>query len=146
MTFRNARAVTALFLAAVLLAGCAGAPELAEAAAGKFQARVATAKQLAAEQNFPEALAELDKLGSEVQAAAEQGDVSVERRSRIESSISKVRADLEAAHAAAQPEPDPTTATPIPTPESSPGDREEEKDKEEEGGGKDENKGKGKGD
>lgn len=145
MSVLNTRAVTALFLAAVLLAGCAGAPELEEATAGKFQARVATAKQLAAEQNFLDALAELDQLGSDVQAAAEQGDVSAERRSRIESSLLKVRADLEAAQAAAQPEPDPITATPEPSPEGGDGEQ-KGKEKEEEGGDKDENKDKGKGD
>lgn len=137
---RHPRTALALFLAAVLLAGCAAAPELEEATAGRFQARVATAKQLATEQNFPRALAELDQLGREVQAAAEQGDVSSQRRSRIESSISKVRADLEAASAAVEPAPAPTTSTPELSPGG--GDREDK----EEDGGKGGNKGKDKDD
>lgn len=130
----------AFFLAAALLAGCAAAPQLEEVTAGRFQARVATAKQLAAEQNFPRALAELDELGREVQAAAEQGDVSPERRSRIESTIGKVRADLEAASAAVEPAPAPTPSIPDLSPGG--GDREDA----EEDGGKDRNKGKGKDD
>lgn len=141
---RQARTAMALFLAAVLLAGCAAGPELDEATAGKFQARVASAKQLAADQNFPGALAELDQLSREVGEGAEQGAVSPERRSRIDSSILKVRADLEAARAAAQPKPTPTTAAPEPPPGGGDG---EEKDKDDDGGGgKEENKGKGKDD
>lgn len=155
MTRHRPRTVPALFLAAALLAGCAAAPELDEATAGKFQARVASAKQLAADQNFPAALAELDQLSREVREGAEQGAVPPERRSRIESSISKVRTDLEAARSAAQPQPTPTTAAPEPHPG---GGDSEEKDKGEDGGGEGEgeddgggegkggNKGKGKDD
>ena len=47
------------FLAAVLLAGCAGAPELDEQVAGNLQARVAAAKQFAAQQDFGGAVTEL---------------------------------------------------------------------------------------
>lgn len=147
MTVRRTRTVMALFLSVALLAGCAAAPELAETAAGQFQARVATAKQLAGAQDYPGALAELDQLGREVQSAAERGDVSPQRRARIESSISKVRADLEAAGAAVEPDPVPTTPAPEPAPEPAPatGDG-EEKDKEEEDGDKGGGKGKGKDD
>jgi hypothetical protein len=132
------------FLAAILLAGCAGAaPELDEEAAGQFQARVVTAKQMAAEQEFHGAVAELEQLGKDVQAAGGQGRLSQERRSRIEAAIAKVRADLEAAIAAAErPTPSPSVSSPGPQ-------NDEGKDKDEDGkteDGKDENKNKGKDD
>lgn len=140
---RFLRTVTGCMLTAVLLAGCGGATDLDASVAGQFQMRVTAAKQLAAEQNFTGAAAELDQLSGEVQLGVEQRTVSEQRRSRIEASISKVRADLEAAEAAARPDPGPT---PAPSPEPSPDEREEEKDrKEEEGGDEDGNKGKGKG-
>lgn len=138
MTSRRTRRAIAVFLAAILLAGCAGAPELDQAAAGNFQSRVATAKQLTAQQDFAGALAELGQLERDVQAAADQGDVSPERRARIESAISKVRADLEAAVVAAEPAPAPATPAPVPSPDGGDGGK---KGKDGEGGGKGENKG-----
>ncbi|UZX05128.1 hypothetical protein F8G81_22935 [Arthrobacter sp. CDRTa11] len=135
---------TAMFLlAAALLAGCTGVPELDGEAAGQFQARVVAAKQMAAEQEFHGAVAELEQLGKDVQAAGGQGRVSQERRSRIEAALAKVRADLEAAIAAAErPTPSPSVSSPGPQ-------KDEGKDKDEDGkteDGKDENKNKGKDD
>jgi hypothetical protein len=66
---------------------------------------VAAAKRLAAQQNFPAALAELQQLSEKVRTAEEQGLMSPERKTRIEASISKVRADLETAMAPAEPQP-----------------------------------------
>jgi Asp-tRNA(Asn)/Glu-tRNA(Gln) amidotransferase A subunit family amidase len=129
------------FLAAFLLAGCAGTPELDGEAAGKFQTRVAAATQFAAQQDFGGAVTELEQLGSEVQAAADQGRLSQERQSRIEASIAKVRADLDAAIAAAKPQPSPTVSEPQ---EESDGKGKGEDAKREEN--KDENKGEGKDD
>ena len=129
------------FLAAVLLAGCAGAPELDEQVAGNLQARVAAAKQFAAQQDFGGAVTELEQLGNEVQAAADQGRLSQERQSRIEASIAKLRADLDAAIAAAEP-PTPSPTVPSREPQQEP-DREGKEDAKKEGG-KEENKGNGK--
>lgn len=138
------RMAAAWFLAAVLLAGCAGVPELDEEAAGKFQARVAAAKQFAAQQEFRGAVAELEQLGNDVQAAGDQGRLSQERQSRIEASIAKVRADLEAAIAAAEP-PTPGPTVPSVEPQEERGGKGKDEDgKQEEG--KDTNKGKGKDD
>jgi hypothetical protein len=126
------------FLAAVLLAGCAGQPELDEEVAGKLQARVAAAKQFAAQQEFGGAVTELEHLGNEVQAAADQGRLSQERQSRIEASIAKVRADLDQAIASAEP------PTPSPTISREPRepDREGKEEDAKNGEGKDGNEGK----
>ena len=124
-------------LAAVLLAGCAGAPELDEQVAGNFQARVAAAKQFAAQRDFGGAVTELEQLGNEVQVAADQGRLSQERQSRIEASIAKLRVDLDAAIAAAEP-PTPSPTVPSREPQQEPG-REGKEDAKKEGG-KDENK------
>lgn len=108
-SFRRARCwVLAVCLGALLLTGCSTAPELDEGAAGELQTRVAAAKQLAAQQNFPAAVAELQQLGEKVRTAEEQGMMSQERRTRIEASISKVRADLEAAMTPSEPPPVPS--------------------------------------
>lgn len=128
-------------LAAVLLAGCAGAPELDGQVAGNLQARVAAAKQFAAQQDFGGALTELEQLGNEVQAAADQGRLSQERQSRIEASIAKLRADLDAAIAAAEP-PTPSPTVPSREPQQEP-DREGKEEGAKKEGGRDENKDKG---
>ncbi|MDQ0679785.1 hypothetical protein QFZ30_003167 [Arthrobacter pascens] len=130
-------------LTALLLAGCAGAPELDEQVAGNLQARVAAAKQFAAQQDFGAAVTELEKLGNEVQAAADQGRLSQERQSRIEASIAKLRADLDAAIAAAEP-PTPSPTVPSREPQQEPG--REGKEDAKNGEGKDENKDQGKDD
>ncbi|WP_457964381.1 hypothetical protein M1E17_22615 [Arthrobacter sp. D1-29] len=140
---RFLRRAVMFLLAAALLAGCAGAPELDEEAAGKFQARVVAAKQLAAEQEFHGAVAELEQLGNEVQAAGDQGRLSQERRSRIEAAIAKVRADLDAAIAAAErPTPSPSVSSAAPQEDDGKGKDEDGKTED----GKDENKNKGKDD
>lgn len=103
--------VTAVLVACLgvsLLAGCSPAPDLDGAVAGQLQTRVAAAKQLAAAQDFPGALAELEQLNQDVSAAADQGKVSQQRKTRIEAAISTIRTDLEAALAPA-PQPVPTT-------------------------------------
>lgn len=131
------RTAATWFLAAVLLAGCAAAPELDEQVAGNLQARVAAAKQFAAQQDFGGAVTELEQLSNEVQAAADQGRLSQERQSRIEASIAKLRADLDAAIAAAEP-PTPSPTVPSREPQQEP-DREGKEDAKKEGG-KGENK------
>ncbi|WP_171027185.1 hypothetical protein [Pseudarthrobacter sp. NamB4] len=126
------------FLAAVVailvLTSCAGQPDLDGGVASQLQQRVATAKQHAAQQDFPTALAELDQLGREVAAAAEQGRMSEQRKNRIEAAIGSIRSELEAAMAPA-PEPAPTQDSPAPAPpekEDSKKQEEEAKKQEEE--------------
>ena len=105
-SLRRARCwVAAVCLGALLLTACSTPPELDEGAAGELQTRVAAAKRLAAQQNFPAALAELQQLSEKVRTAEEQGLMSQERKTRIEASISKVRADLETAMTPAEPQP-----------------------------------------
>lgn len=124
---RRARAwVLAVCLGALLLTGCSTAPELDEGAAGELQTRVAAARQLAAQQNFPAALAELQQLGEKVRTAAEQGLMSQERKTRIEASISKVRADLEAAMTPAEPQP--VSSAPAVEPPADNGGKDQEED------------------
>ncbi|WP_258803143.1 hypothetical protein [Pseudarthrobacter sp. NS4] len=101
-------AVLGACLGVSLLAGCSPAPDLDGAVAGQLQTRVAAAKQLAAAQDFPGALAELEQLNQDVSAAADQGKVSQQRKTRIEAAISTIRNDLETALAPA-PQPVPTT-------------------------------------
>ena len=99
-------------LGALLLNGCSAAPELDKGAAGELQARVAAAKQFAAHKNFAAAMTELQQLDQKVKTAAERGLMSQERKTRIESAIAKVRADLEAARTAAEPVPSTPAAEP----------------------------------
>lgn len=96
----------------VVLTGCSAAPDLDSGAAQGLQERVAAARQLTAEQNYPAALAAIDRLGQDVATAADQGLMSKERRSRIEAAINAVRADLEAATAPATLPPAPASAPP----------------------------------
>jgi hypothetical protein len=88
-------------LGVALLAGCSPAPELDNAVASQLQTRVASAKERAAAQDFPSALAELQQLNQDVAAAADQGKVSQQRKARIEAAIGAIRSDLEAALAPA---------------------------------------------
>ncbi|TLM84514.1 hypothetical protein FDW83_07280 [Pseudarthrobacter sp. NamE2] len=111
-------------MAVSLLAGCT-APDLDGDVAIQLQQRVATAKQYAAGQDYPAALAELDQLSQEVTAAAEQGRVSEPRKGRIDAAISTIRNDLEAA---AAPAPRPAQTSPAPAPPLT----EDQKEREEE--------------
>lgn len=99
-------------LMVAVLTGCSAAPDLDSGAAQGLQERVAAARQLAAEQNYPAALAAIDRLGQDVATAAGQSLMSKERRSRIEAAINAVRADLEAATAPATLPPAPASAPP----------------------------------
>lgn len=92
-----------------LLAGCSATPDLDGGVAGELQTRVAAAKQLTAQQDFPAALAELQALGQDVTTAASQGRMSEQRKARIEAAINAIKADLEAA---LTPAPSPTQTPP----------------------------------
>lgn len=91
------RKVLILCLTAVLLGGCSAPTELDKEAAAQFSARVAEARALTAQEDFPAADAELQQLAQDVQAASERGRVSAERKARIESAISKIQASLDEA-------------------------------------------------
>lgn len=107
--------IGAACLGLVLFTSCAGASELDAGTAAGLQARVASAKQLTAQQDFPAALAELRQLGQDVATAAEKGLMSQERKARAEAAINKIRAELEAAQQAAQ-----QAAEPQPAPSGDP--------------------------
>lgn len=116
--------ILAACLGLSLVTACSAGPELDAGVAGKLQDRVAAAKQLAGQQNFPAALAELDQLGQDVTTAAEQGQVSQQRKARIEAAISTLKDDLEAAMT-------PTPQPPATTPVADPSDTKNQKDQEE---------------
>jgi hypothetical protein len=139
---KHAVRILAACLGLVLLTSCAGASELDAGTAEGLQARVASAKQLAAQQDFPAALAELQQLGQDVATAAEKGLMSAERKARAEAAISKIRAELEAAQQAAEPQPAPSAE---PTAAEDHEDAQKEAEKQLEDAKKDAEKGKGKG-
>ena len=121
--------VLAACLAISLVTACSAPPELDAGVAGKLQGRVAAAKQLAAQQNFPAALAELEQLGRDVTSAAEQRQVSQQRKARIEAAISTIKDDLEAAMTP-PPQPLPTTPASDPSDTKNQNDQEEDAKKE----------------
>ncbi|WPU08529.1 hypothetical protein [Pseudarthrobacter oxydans] len=139
---KHAVRILAACLGLVLLTSCAGASELDAGTAEGLQARVASAKQLAAQQDFPAALAELQQLDQDVATAAEKGLMSAERKARAEAAISKIRAELEAAQQAAEPQPAPSAE---PTAAEDHEDAQKEAEKQLEDAKKDAEKGKGKG-
>ncbi|HET7782272.1 hypothetical protein [Paenarthrobacter sp. NEAU-H11] len=139
---KHAVRILAACLGLVLLTSCAGASELDAGTAEGLQARVASAKQFAAQQDFPAALAELQQLGQDVATAAEKGLMSAERKARAEAAISKIRAELEAAQQAAEPQPAPSAE---PTAAEDQEDAQKEAEKQLEDAKKDAEKGKGKG-
>ena len=93
-----------------LLTSCSGQPDLDGGVAAQLQTRVAEAKQLAAQQDFAGAQAELDQLSQEVATAAGQGRMSEQRQGRIEAAIGTIRSELEATLAPAPPAPGPAPA------------------------------------
>ncbi|WP_458781197.1 phage regulatory CII family protein [Arthrobacter sp. D3-16] len=93
-----------------LLTACAGQPDLDNAVAAQLQTRVAAAKERAAQQDFPAALAELGQLSQEVATAAEQGRMTQQRQNRIEAAIGTIRSDLDASLAPAPSPAAPATA------------------------------------
>ncbi|MUU72506.1 hypothetical protein [Pseudarthrobacter sp. GA104] len=139
---KHAVRILAACLGLVLLTSCAGASEVDAGTAEGLQARVASAKQFAAQQDFPAALAELQQLGQDVATAAEKGLMSAERKARAEAAISKIRAELEAAQQAAEPQPAPSAE---PTAAEDKEDAQKEAEKQLEDAKKDAEKGKGKG-
>jgi septal ring factor EnvC (AmiA/AmiB activator) len=99
--WRRAMTVLTGCMLAAGLAGCAGAaPELESTASAQLQQRVLEITKSAAGSNPAAALKSLDRLTSELDAAAAAGQVSFKRHRSITAAIDSVRADLTAAQAA----------------------------------------------
>lgn len=99
--WRRAMTVLTACILAGGLAGCAGAaPELEADAAAKLQQRVLEVTRSAAGSNPTAALKSLDRLSTELDAAAAAGQVSFKRHQSIMAAINAVRADLAAAQSA----------------------------------------------
>ena len=99
--WRRAMTVLTRCMLAAGLAGCAGAaPELESTASAQLQQRVLEVTKSAASSNPAAALKSLDRLTSELDAAAAAGQVSFKRHRSITAAIDSVRADLTAAQAA----------------------------------------------
>ncbi|RXZ43238.1 hypothetical protein [Agromyces binzhouensis] len=115
MTIRLRRALTTASVTVALavgLAGCAAGPAISEGDATAFRAQVVSIAESSSTGDFADALARLDALQAEVDAAAADGSLDADRAASITEAIALVRADLEAAIAAATPSPEPT---PTPT-------------------------------
>ena len=151
------RPVRILILAAALaVPGCAAPPELDSGTGAALQERVAAVRSALAGGDHAAALATLDTLAADVERAAAEGKISLERKTRILQAAARVRGD---ALAAVPSEP----AAPVPVPTESPGpapspsqqddktdepkdrDKEKEKDRESGKGKAEEEKDKGKG-
>lgn len=118
---RGAGVLAAVLAAGALLASCAAPADLDSAAASQLQSRVMAVSKDAASKNYAGALADLDQLGRDLDAAAAAGKLTPARREQISSAMALVRADLSAARTAASASPSPSTApTPTPTPAVAP--------------------------
>ena len=150
------RPVRILILAAALaVPGCAANGGLDSGTGAALQEQVAAVRSALADGDHAAALATLDTLATDVERAAAEGKISVERKTRIIHAIARLRGDAQAAIPAepAAPAPEPAdTPGPAPSPsqqddkKDEPKDRDKEKEKDREGGkGKaEEEKGKGK--
>jgi hypothetical protein len=93
------------------LSGCTpSAPEISTATAKQLQTSVSAVANAAATGNIAGAIAELDRLETQVREATASGAISASRTARIQATISLVRADL----TAALPPPSPTPSTEAP--------------------------------
>ncbi|MFC9917009.1 hypothetical protein [Agromyces binzhouensis] len=111
MTIRLRRALSAASVTVALavgLAGCAAGPAISEGDATAFRSQVVSIAESSSAGDFADALARLDVLQAEVDAAAADGSLDADRAASITEAIALVRADLEAAIAAATPSPEPT--------------------------------------
>lgn len=150
MRARGTRFAAGLMLAAGVLAGCAGAPpEIAERTAADMQTAVVSVAESAGAGDTASALAALDGLQEQLDAALADGSVTPERAAAIQARIDLVRAALTPEPEPAV-EPEPAPAPEVPTPEvpidtgdsGSGNDKDEDdKDEEKEKGKSEENKG-----
>ncbi len=140
-TYRLRRTLAAASVALGLIGGlasCAADPEIGADTSAAFRAQVATIATHSVAEDYAGALAQLDALAAEVDAAVAAGTVDPARADQIREAIALVRADLEASIAAATP---PPTAEPTPTEEpadDAPGNSDGKGNKDDKGGkGKD---------
>jgi hypothetical protein len=128
----------AVALTAGVLAGCAATPaDIADDASAQLQATVVSVAETAAAGDAAGALAQLDVLQQQLDAAVAAGSVTSERATAIQSRIDIVRADLQPApQPTVEPAPEPTVE---PAPQPAPDDKGEDKgkDKGDEDGGND---------
>ena len=138
---RTLAAASVTFALAGGLASCAAEPEIAPETAAAYRAQVVTIAERSAAEDFAGARAELDALQAAVDAAVAAGTLEPEREQQIRDAIALVRADLDAAIAAAVP---PPTATPEPTDDNADDDDEPGNSGNGDDKGKGNDKGKGK--
>ena len=81
-------------VAAAGLSGCAPTPDVSESAAARLQASVQVVAGHAAAGDPAAAVAELDALQTQLDAAVQSGDVADERSETIQTKLDLVRADL----------------------------------------------------
>jgi hypothetical protein len=116
--FRRAFAAASVTLALMGgLAACATGPDLAAEQSQAYRTQVVAIADSSAAGDYAGALAALDALQAEVDAAVADGSLEGDREERIVEAIALVRADLEAAIAAAatpEPAPAPTEVAPAP--------------------------------
>lgn len=114
MTSRFRRAIAAASVTLALvggLAACTAEPDLAAEQSQAYRAQVVAIAESSAAGDYAGAIAALDALQAEIDAAVADGTLTAEREQRIREAMTLVRADLDAAIAAATPpEPAPTEA------------------------------------
>ena len=91
---RGAASYAVMAIIAIVLAGCAGTPDLTASAATRLQADVRAVTQSSVDGDIPGARAALDTLTRHVTSARASNDLSVTRTKQIQASIELVSADL----------------------------------------------------
>ncbi|GAA2033731.1 hypothetical protein GCM10009819_17280 [Agromyces tropicus] len=110
MTARLRRGLAAASVAVALavgLASCATDPGISDERATGYRTQVVSIAESSAAGDYAEALGRLDALADQVDAAVADGTLDADRAAEITDAIALVRADLEAAMAAATPAPEP---------------------------------------
>ena len=105
----------ALALGVGVLAGCAGTTtELSGDASAAMQTAVVSVAEAAAADDQTGAIARLDELQQQLDAALADGSVSTERAARIQAAIDAVRTDLQpVSEPTVEPTPEVTTDPPV---------------------------------
>ena len=112
MTRRFRRAIAAASVTIALvggLAACTAEPDLAAEQSQAYRAQVVAIAESSAAGDYAAAIAALDALQAEIDAAVADGTLTDDREQRIREAMTLVRADLDAAIAAATP-PEPAPA------------------------------------
>lgn len=95
MRYRRAVSAAAVLLAGSTALGGCGFPGLEPGAAKELREEVADVTEAAQSGRYQEALRDLDDLTGRLEAAAQEGDVSLTREERISAAIDAVRLSLE---------------------------------------------------